>query len=859
MRVAILGLILLAVTPSCTNVGQRFGRTTTGDPSVFTGTDFNSVAFTHQLSNVSVAQVSGGATGNSTPQVSLTLALNTNVAGFTPITQFCGTGANPCACELNWKHTDSNGQALYDRSRKVLVTTVQSGSVSCLMSQSEWDEIVPGAILSIRIVPVGGNASGLNCKKIGYRKGQSTNPNGDFLDETLNGFRNIHRYTCHTKRNAAHEILNRFRSVSKVSSAPQDGSGGDPGASSEPVRTSVGTCFCTALSGGAASGGGSCSNLQCPNLARAGYSSQNYYRNLYVRSDILGQINASNLTYDCPKVLESVKVSAASSSGATSIPQAEQNKYWPLDSSFALATQWSSEWSIGIMAGSMLLKPGDPNTNPNTPDVCRNSDARFIENGIFPKCLGYAKPANSNGTCGSITDSNGNVRPLVRLRRYRAVLPPRFDSNGDVEGGGSQGQQSGGGGGIFPAVDEIYVADRLVLDQNALPTGDMIYGPKPCNYAWFDHEGVVNRTGTSNEFETNIYTTPTQNVGLPSYVGTNRFYRNSGTSGWDPSLSVNPDGLVFPNHDRFGLGIETRNQTSCSASIPIVNYNQGQAQSLSLFTSNSNRTLAAINLGGYLVGSKTVYQDEIHLRPIDPWVPQYLEDTSFKACVPLSSEFTEPPLHFYKDANNRYSWCAEAYPSQNPYWSEINKKRRVFNPTSSSDPELINAANLVGYPAGPVRVQGYTSHVNTSFAGQGACSATPGNQICTMTTSAGAGFNNCVSYLNRTSGLTCDRTVMFNPFQDYRDFPLQANAADTEAMLSADLANQGSFSCTYSVSSDPNKVNRQFPSSACCGVRNGDPVLNSLIGPGAGAGSGHLEPFSDPSAPNFRFCGSPVR
>ncbi|MBU6154836.1 MAG: hypothetical protein KGP28_11085 [Bdellovibrionales bacterium] len=858
MRVAILGLITLLLVPACTNVGQKSGRNTTGNPAVFSGADFSSVSFTHQLSNVNVAQVANGNNGNSTPQVNISLALNTNLAGFKPITQFCGVGTNPCACELKWKQTNSNGEVVYPRTRKVPATTVQSGSVSCLMNQTDWDEIIPGAILALRIMPVGTNASGLNCKSINYRKGSVTNPNGDFLDDALNAFRNIHRYSCHTKRTAPHEILNRFQNISKVSSAPQDGSGETSTDSGAPVKTSVASCFCTAFSGDVGGGGGSgyCSGLPCPKLARSGYSAQNYYRNLYIRSDLLGQINSSNLTYNCPKTLESLKVSATSNSGLTTIPQAEQNKYWPLDSSFALATQWSSEWSIGIMAGSVLLKPGDANTNPASLDVCENSDPRFIENGIFPKCLGYAKPAKSDGTCGTITDSNGNVRPLVRLRRYRAVLPPRFDSNGNVEGAGNQGQQSA----IYPAVDEVYVADRLVLDQNALPNGDMIYGPKPCNYAWFDHEGVVNRSGTSNPFNTNIYITPTSGVGIPSYVGTNRFYKNSNSNpSWDPSLSVNPDGLVFPNHDRLGLGIETRDQASCSASIPVVNYTQGQAQAVTLFTANSNRGPGdVLQLGGYVTGSKNIYRSEIHLRPIDPWVPQYLEDTSFKACAPLSSEFTEPPLHFYKDAGGNFAWCAEAYPTQNPYWAEINKKRKVISPTSSADPNQINIANLVSYPSGPAPVSGFTSHGNSSYAGQSACSATPGPQICAMTTPQGSPVNtSCVDFLDRLTDTTCDRTVMFNPFQDYRDFPLLANSSDTEKMLMDDLANMKNLSCAYSVSSDPNKVNRQYPSTGCCGIRNGAPVLSTLIS--AGASGGHLEPFTDPASPNTRFCGSPVR
>jgi|GEM_PF-2378463 len=846
MRAAILGLIFMLFVGGCTNVSQRGGRSSTGDPSVFSAGSFAPVNYTHMISNISAQSESSGTGGNATPQIRISLAFNTGAAGYQPISNFCSLGANACACELKWKQTNSNGEYLYDRSRRIAVTQVQSGSVSCVMRESEWGELTPGTIISMRVVPASGNVSGLNCKPLGYRVGQLTNPNGDFLDDSLNAFRNVHRYSCFSKRTAPHEILNRFANstvVTMASSNPRNGL---------TIRTSVGSCFCTAGGQTAGGSGGACSSLQCPENARSGYSAQNYYRNLYVPSNVIGSINASNGTFDCPKVLESVKVSASSdsSTGYTTIPQAEQGRLWPLDSSFALASSWSSEWSVGVRAASVLSKV-NPAGQENTPTNCVNGNQGFIENGIVPKCLGYAKTPNPDGTCGVMTDSKGNIRPLVRLRRYRALLPPRFAANGDLDGAGAQG-----GTQIYPPVDEVYVADRLVLNsQTSLPTGEMIYGPKPCNYAWFDHEGVVNRGLTSNDFNTNVYTTPSSGIGLPSYVATNQFYRGqpNGTS-WSASQAVNPDGLIFPNHDKFGAGIGNRNQASCSASIPTVNYASGQPNSLTLFTSNSTRT-SSLTLGGYSIGSKSIKRDEIHLRPIDPWVPNYLEDTSFKACVPISSEYTEPPLHIYKDSGGRYAWCAEAYPSQNPYWMEINKKRRVFSPTNSTNPDTIYQNNLVNYPSGTAKVRGYTSHTSSVNA----CSGTLEQQICTMTVGgSGATYNNCVAYLTGHSTTACDRTVVYDQYQDYRDFPLLADSGAVEQMLADDLSHDASFSCSYSVSSDPAKVNQQFPSSACCGIKSGLPVLQGLISAGA-AGGAHVEPYLDSSAPNFRYCGSPVQ
>src|SRR5690606_22205599 len=155
-----------------------------------------------------------------------------------------------------------------------------------------------------------------------------------------------------------------------------------------------------------------------------------YYRNLFVRSDKLGEINSKNARYDCPKVLESVKHSA--DGDPTSIPTSEQGKYWPLDTTFSLATEKTNEWSVGVPAASVLMKTGDvdavddtpPNSDPGV--VCSGStngdrlkELGTQNGGIAWKCLGYAKKPKADGTCGSIVDVNGRTRPLVRLRRYR--------------------------------------------------------------------------------------------------------------------------------------------------------------------------------------------------------------------------------------------------------------------------------------------------------------------------------------------------------------------------------------------------------------------------------------------------------
>jgi len=88
---------------------------------------------------------------------------------------------------------------------------------------------------------------------------------------------------------------------------------------------------------------------------------------------------------------------------------------------------------------------------------------------------------------------------------------------------------------------------------------------------------------------------------------------------------------------------------------------------------------------------------------------------------------------------------------------------------------------------------------------------------------------------------------------------LLASDNDIKEMLKTDLINRKTFSCSYSVHSNPNKVrNKDQPYSNCCGVKFGNPILNT---PGASLGNnedGHLEPYQDPMFPNYRFCGTPV-
>jgi hypothetical protein len=258
---------------------------------------------------------------------------------------------------------------------------------------------------------------------------------------------------------------------------------------------------------------------------------------------------------------------------------------------------------------------------------------------------------------------------------------------------------------------------------------------------------------------------------------------------------------------------------------------------------------------------------EVHLGPVDPWNPNYIEDPSFKACVPISDSYVEAPMEIYKDANENYAWCEKVYPTQNPYWLFLNQYRRKNSSGTSTASLAVNYPNY-----SPVKY--YTSYEDGVgfLASRNTCTGTLPAQICesTLGVNSGTDYTNCVSYLSSvgimpsySSGIprsttTCDRTVTFDSNRNRYEFPLQAQETDIVDMLKADLVSAKNFTCAYSVSSDATKVGKAFPSSGCCGMVGGVNVLNGMQVPGS-ATYGHLEPQKNPAFPDIRFCGSPVR
>ena len=840
---------------SCTNISQYGSLSTVNNPATLS--NGNTTSFTHIMKNVTEGPLSGTIAAGA-PSLELDLSVDSTVAGFLPLTQFCSStdSTKGCMCELDW--TDINSvtgtNISYSRTKRFPISEAQTALVKCQMLQSDWDQIATGITVTVNIIATpNSNSTGLLVQSIPYKKGTSISSTGDFMDSTLTPFRNVHRYSCYSKSLAQvpYEILNQLNAATN----PAGGT----------TTIAISSAFCTASGG-----------TNCNVTPRSGYSAQSYYRNLYVRSDFLGQINTPTSSYECPQVFESIHYSSV-----TATPTSEQRKFWPLDTTFALATTYSTDWSVGVRAASVLYIPGDSSSDPtlwtagSEEGSCHAGSVTgniLSENGITIKCMGYAKLPQSNGTCGSLTDSNGRTRPLTRLRRYRAMYPAYFGADGKVSSAKTAF-------GPYNEADEVYVPDRLVVNSSGVPTGSMIYGPKPCNFSWFDHEGVTNRVAAGTvgavDFGSHLNVTTSGSVtsyAVPTYRSTSN-YQYQKFAGYN--VSVNPDGRILPNIDLAGGSVN-----SCGATLPYVDRDQtlGQILDVRLLTSTQMRT-DFVTLGGAAtdagslpaLGTKRVYLDEIPIRPIDAWTPNYIEDTTFQACVPASDPYVEPPMEVFKQDSDHYGWCTKAYPTQNPYWASVNAKK-VFTGTTNAG----MVVNYTGaYPVAPPSTPGstalvkwFTSHqvgVGTSTvldSLNNQCIISTANsvsQICTNTT---ADVTGCTIFLTNLAPAgsahtnTCDRTVVPSS-TTYTTFPLLAADPDIDSMLRNEMAHDQTFSCEYSVNADATKVGKKVPSSACCGVSNGTPILQPLMS-GAGGVGAHMEPYSNPATPTIRFCGNPV-
>ncbi|CAM6053608.1 unnamed protein product [Sphagnum tenellum] len=541
-----------------------------------------------------------------------------------------------------------------------------------------------------------------------------------------------------------------------------------------------------------------------------------------------------------------VQETLASSVGSTSLSGTSGN-YWPLDTSFALSLGATSTFTVGVQANTNLSGSDASSGSSQCYPTAGGAAPTAAANSIVSSCLGFAAPAASNGTCPTIQSASGQTQPTYRLRRYVALYPLLFDTNGSAITSTPQ------------YTDTIYVLDRPVQASstiNPLQPYTML-GPKPCPFAFFDSQNVT---------EAFIPTTADYPLGYRA-TNDNRWKTGDGTINWTQSWTkgvgptaifdnnggTNIDGIEFPNFD---------SSQSCSAIIPFLS-----ADSSKIYFSTVNKyrnSVAASTLSGLTSVAK---YNHLFIRPYKPFAPHYEEDTNFIACAPSSNpRIIDPPLHLMPAGNGRYSWCAESYPTQNtniaqldpptpapaatpaiiptipsglvaPYTSHLSTLNGSAPPATILTP---CAATLIPSPA----PTSYTYPIATAHSGYAVHSATT---VLTASTSvayltSGSTTYSAVTPASGTANQTCDRTVTPPPTNSsvtWAKFPLLAPAADVENALQSD----SSYNCSITFDNSAGKAATsppQTPSGGCC-------LLQSVSTPSAKTNAKSLGTHVEPS------------
>jgi hypothetical protein len=589
------------------------GSSNTNTANTSTTANDNYVISSVNISNSSSSSGTGNSGGSSSSSssssttFSTTIFFNVGSSSKNSISTHCnigtsgGTNSKPCLCQFTWNETNPNSGSSLPVSRVVQtsVTNVQSNLVSCNAPDRYSTEIPSGTQIQITVLPGPGNPDSSLFSVSSYTF-TNTTTSGGFNDSQGNLFINILRYSCFDKFSRGLVIQN------KTAPVPNSHTG-------VTLNAVLGTQFCFNTANG--SGGAGVSS--CSTLPPTDFSAQSYYYNLYIRSTEAGDVNYTNNKYICPTVTENLY----QNQNGSGIPVGPQGNPWPFDATFALSLGQSTTFNVGVEGFTKLSNGSDPVSANNTcaqstgtngsssSGTSSGSTTTSNANTFIRSCLGFAASPNSDGTCPNVTDSStGLVRPTFRLRRFVAIYPLTFDTNGKTIS--NQGQ----------ATDTIYVLDRPVKgppSSNPLKSYTML-GPKPCPFAFFDQKGVTGQKG---------------------YYGTNN-------TNW---ASTNIDGIEFPNID----GVATDGSQSCSTSFPILSSDKTR---FGITTINKNISSASAPNG----------HQHVYVRPTQPFAPHYEEDTDFKACAPQASPFQDAPLHFARDPQTgNVGWCAEAYPTQN--------------------------------------------------------------------------------------------------------------------------------------------------------------------------------------------------
>ncbi len=758
---------------------------------------------TYTISSVTIGASASG--GGSTSQLATLLIDPSKSTG--PVSDSCAvatqgsTGTKACSCKFTWtEQNDTTGSSVpIPRTVQTTVTNVQSYLIACTApSPYTNNEIADGVSISVTIVASGSNdPTAFFVKPKAFTK-QTAGLSGAFTDQKGNVFDNIMRYTCYEQQQKGMAVRNK-----------KDTSMTDPN-TGNVANVLLASRFCVSKTSGGGSAGQGCEDLPPPD-----YSAEAYYYNFYIPASRKGAINEENQRFHCPRVQETLATVLSSPF------------FYPLDQSFALSVARNQDFTIGV-EGFATIGVGQDNTSlagscgggnsqsGSSSSAASSSSAGSSSSGgggaagqgtttdIVKKCLGFAAKPNSDGTCPYFRDANGLIRLAFRLRRFVALYPPSFDVDGKMLAGPQP-------------IDYIYVLDRPVNSSTSDPLKPYtMRGPKPCPFSYFDHKAVINFSTGQLDVE---YPT-----GIPQYYATNFM-------GW---TGKNVDGTELPNKDILG--------TSCSSAIPIYS--------------------AASNL--WSIG--TLNNDNpalrrLFIRPIQAWAPHYEEDTDFQACAPLAQPFVDPPLHFAKDATTgNVSWCAEVYPSQNPYLKGIDQRvgcvatasfagkvvpftsHPVKNSVSpicnytpiniNGDPGLRNgmyppdpSTSANTYPIDPfdpyTPQKGMAWHPDLFavdefiFNGPGTtCTYGGQSNLCSGSTCEAGTPNSC--FIN--SRKTCDRTVLLPNIASagppWSKFPLLARPSSVESAISLDTT----FGCILTYDDGGGKTGKNSPAQGCCGA-----------------------------------------
>ncbi len=748
-------------SPTATSAGANAGNTASdGGTTSSDGTTTSSVTVKFVLANAIVASSSQTASSVSLfLDPTKTTPLGENLSQYCNVTAATANAqAKACNCEFTWDEINRTSDSLVPIKHKVstAIATAQPNLVVCPMPAVYASEILDNTLIKITIVPRNGNpqTGKFEVKSINYTKA-AVSQTGSFQDNEGRAFDNILRYTCFEQFRRGMSISNKTYALPN----PTDG---------QKANVMFSTRFCLSK----VSDDGSSPPTDCnPTPTGPENSAESYYHNLYIRDTNRGSVNMSNQRFTCPQVKENLYANGNVGS---------QIEFYPFDRTFALSLSSSADFPIGVEAFSKISSSNDKTPGPTScllqgQGAGGGGGAQANDSSLVSTCLGFAAQPESTGACPKFKDATGRTRYTYRLRRFLAIYPALYDTNGW----------------LLPeaqANDTIYVLDRPVTpsSDSAATSPYTMRGPKPCPFAYFDAKGVVNSTP--------------QQKNTPAYYATNY-------PGW---FGVNPDNIQLPNQD-------TAN--SCSANMAVYN------------TDTNKFSIATINPANPAPELQRVF-----IRPIQPWAPHYEEDLDFKACAPEATPMIDPPLHFAKDPTSKnVSWCAEVYPTQNPYVNQIDSTGgNVKNHTSHA------VKSAVGATCTPTNSSKYlsfpSSYSSTGWAMHDSSRTLTGDSTEKDVNCLGNGDGATGTCLYKNSQ-TCDRTVL-NTHNQWEKFPLLAPAKEVENAIASD----STFGCIITYDAGGTKAGKKSPGGGCCG--SAVKVITGSTGPT----TGHLEPSADGSS-----------